>query len=170
MALEIQLNQHLQEHLHVVDGSPPSNGSCNSGLVIDGSTIQPITLDLFRLRQPDSAFLQSNLIELEEPSPLPLGWQKSLDLKVIGFSTHLFSFSTTKKRLLSFFILVYCPSSFKERNYMKNPSWSWRFMIQTSSHRVVQNDFLHLAFVVTRKKMENWRISFDPIEENSPSV
>ncbi|KAF9591437.1 hypothetical protein IFM89_004135 [Coptis chinensis] len=83
MALDVQHKQ-LQEY-HVLGGVGDTNKSCTTPITSSSFTFDlnishphqpvPITLNLFHSQ------ITSSTVELDEPSPLPFGWQKCLNLK-----------------------------------------------------------------------------------------
>lgn len=79
MALEVQLKQQHQQQTHAPGGVGVSRSHTtpitSSFLSAFDSKPSPITLDLFHSE------IFSSPVELDEPSPLPSGWQKCLSLK-----------------------------------------------------------------------------------------
>ncbi|KDP36148.1 hypothetical protein JCGZ_08792 [Jatropha curcas] len=76
MALQGQTHQHQPSHQDHFDGFSVISHASTLAISVTTNT----TLDLFHTTNPSSSS-SSSYIELEEPSPLPLGCQKFLDLK-----------------------------------------------------------------------------------------
>ncbi|KAL5721137.1 hypothetical protein ACHQM5_013734 [Ranunculus cassubicifolius] len=72
MAFEVQLKQ--QQQLHVLGGKPITSRFLTFDLNLSLPPF-PITLDLFHSKT------SSYTIELDQTNPIPIGWQKCLNLK-----------------------------------------------------------------------------------------
>ncbi|EEF32221.1 protein GL2-INTERACTING REPRESSOR 1 isoform X1 [Ricinus communis] len=88
MALKVQTQQHHHHQYHFVGATVATHGSSLTTLC------QPIslTLNLFQY-----ANLSCSYIELEEPFPLPLGWQKFLNLQ----TGEIYYTKNTRKKTMS---------------------------------------------------------------------
>ncbi|PIA59256.1 hypothetical protein AQUCO_00400265v1 [Aquilegia coerulea] len=91
MALDVQHKQQnhhvlgcvVGAHHHTTHDTITSSSSISSSVFnfdlnlshLHKPSFVPITLDLFHIENP------SSIVELDEPSPLPFGWQKCLNLK-----------------------------------------------------------------------------------------